>query len=252
VKKHPFFKNVDWDAFLRMSIPPPYVPKVVGIALLQGSVKSHHSDDCCQHSQHSATDISNFDEEFTKLKPVLTLTNSVLHPADQEEFRGFTYVSEWAQENRTKVGFDGLERTRGHGLNQTSHLIFRQLAKAGQRHQRRPQLLLDIVDFLTEGMSFFYTALSWCSGIIRSAVYQETLYEFVCGKCNSRIGKSFEQTWYGALVESEESFLFDYLGDGGEEAAHVVGYIGDGEFAPQRELALQTFADRVELGGNRK
>jgi hypothetical protein len=56
-------------------------------------------------TQHSATDISNFDEEFTKLKPVLTLTNSVLHPADQEEFRGFTYVSEWAQENRAKVRF---------------------------------------------------------------------------------------------------------------------------------------------------
>ena len=113
VKRHPFFKGVDWDAFLRLAVPPPYVPKIV-----------------------TATDISNFDEEFTKLKPVLTLTNSVLHPADQEEFRGFTYVSEWAQENRSRVRTDG---NSALVIPADDHDPFARLSlKAGSRHRHRP------------------------------------------------------------------------------------------------------------------
>ncbi|KAJ1549888.1 Serine/threonine kinase, partial [Cladochytrium tenue] len=51
----------------------------------------------------SATDVSNFDPEFTKEVPVLTPCNTVLSSADQEEFRGFTYLSEWAQVSRSKA-----------------------------------------------------------------------------------------------------------------------------------------------------
>ncbi|KAJ3024977.1 UNVERIFIED_CONTAM: Serine/threonine kinase [Siphonaria sp. JEL0065] len=40
----------------------------------------------------SPTDISNFDEEFTKEAPVLTPINMILSAADQEEFRGFTHI----------------------------------------------------------------------------------------------------------------------------------------------------------------
>ena len=50
--------------------------------------------------QRSATDVTNFDEEFTKEIPVLTPTTSVLSTANQEEFRGFTYISTWAEANR--------------------------------------------------------------------------------------------------------------------------------------------------------
>ncbi|KAI8913115.1 kinase-like domain-containing protein [Powellomyces hirtus] len=80
IKKHAFFKGVDWEAMLKLQLNPPYYPKI-----------------------SSPTDVSNFDEEFTKEEPVLTPCTSVLSAADQEDFRGFTYVSEWAQQARHQV-----------------------------------------------------------------------------------------------------------------------------------------------------
>ncbi|KAI8843596.1 kinase-like domain-containing protein [Chytridium lagenaria] len=67
IKKHPYFKGVNWDDILLKRNPPPFYPSI-----------------------SSPTDVSNFDEEFTKEMPVLTPCNSVLSAADQEEFRGFT------------------------------------------------------------------------------------------------------------------------------------------------------------------
>jgi classical protein kinase C len=29
IKRHPFFRGVDWDAMLQKKIPPPYLPKIV-------------------------------------------------------------------------------------------------------------------------------------------------------------------------------------------------------------------------------
>ncbi|KAJ3284780.1 Serine/threonine kinase [Borealophlyctis nickersoniae] len=80
IKRHPFFKTVDWEAMLQLKLTPPYYPTV-----------------------SSPTDVSNFDEEFTRELPVLTPCNSVLSAADQEEFRGFTYIAEWAQAARAKA-----------------------------------------------------------------------------------------------------------------------------------------------------
>ncbi|KAI8804110.1 kinase-like domain-containing protein [Cladochytrium replicatum] len=80
IKRHPFFKGVDWDAMLKLQIAPPYKPKI-----------------------SSPTDVSCFDEEFTREMPVLTPCHSVLSAADQEEFRGFTYISEWAQQKRQEA-----------------------------------------------------------------------------------------------------------------------------------------------------
>ncbi|KAJ3149573.1 Serine/threonine kinase [Geranomyces variabilis] len=80
IKKHAFFKGMDWDAMLKLQLSPPYFPKIT-----------------------SPTDVSNFDEEFTKEEPVLTPCTSVLSAADQEDFRGFTYVSEWAQTARNET-----------------------------------------------------------------------------------------------------------------------------------------------------
>ncbi|KAJ3196472.1 Serine/threonine kinase [Irineochytrium annulatum] len=69
IKRHPYFKGVNWDEVLALKHPPPFYPTI-----------------------SSPTDVSNFDEEFTKEMPVLTPCNSVLSAADQEEFRGFTYI----------------------------------------------------------------------------------------------------------------------------------------------------------------
>ncbi|KAJ3166445.1 Serine/threonine kinase [Geranomyces variabilis] len=80
IKRHPYFIGVDWKAFMDKRIPPPWVPTI----------------------KH-ATDVSNFDPEFTREKAVLTPINSVLSTADQNEFRDFTYVSEWANAARAGV-----------------------------------------------------------------------------------------------------------------------------------------------------
>lgn len=72
IKRHPFFKGVDWEAIINKRIPPPFLPSI-----------------------SSATDTSNFDEEFTREVPVLTPVHTVLDAADQEEFRGFSYVATW-------------------------------------------------------------------------------------------------------------------------------------------------------------
>jgi hypothetical protein len=53
--------------------------------------------------QTSATDISNFDAEFTRELPILTPCNSILSQVDQEEFRGFTYISDWGYDIRKSI-----------------------------------------------------------------------------------------------------------------------------------------------------
>lgn len=80
IKKHAYFKHVKWDKILNKEVSPPYKPKI-----------------------NSRTDVSNFDEEFTREIPVLTPCNCVLNDADQEEFRNFSYISNWALSQRAQV-----------------------------------------------------------------------------------------------------------------------------------------------------
>ncbi|KAJ3034450.1 Serine/threonine kinase [Rhizophlyctis rosea] len=80
VKAHPYFAGQDWNAYLEKRIPPPFVPTIA-----------------------HAGDVSNFDPEFTRERPVLTPINSVLSAADQREFNDFTFVSEWAKQARVQV-----------------------------------------------------------------------------------------------------------------------------------------------------
>ncbi|KAI9168238.1 Serine/threonine kinase [Blastocladiella emersonii ATCC 22665] len=77
IKRHPFFRGVDWDALLAKRIAPPFVPRITG-----------------------AKDVSNFDEEFTREPPVLTPIHTVLDDAEQLEFAGFSYVADWVNEVR--------------------------------------------------------------------------------------------------------------------------------------------------------
>ncbi|KAI9482516.1 kinase-like domain-containing protein [Zychaea mexicana] len=79
VKAHPFFNGIDWKALLAKRVCPPFLPTIVG-----------------------ALDTSNFDEEFTQETPDITPTNSILSPAEQQEFKGFDYTAEWAA-NSTDV-----------------------------------------------------------------------------------------------------------------------------------------------------
>ncbi|KAH7910855.1 hypothetical protein BJ138DRAFT_1152001 [Hygrophoropsis aurantiaca] len=73
IKRHPFFKDVNFDDVLNKRIPPPYFPTINGTA-----------------------DTSNFDEEFTKEQPTLTPVHGQLSARDQQEFGGFSWVAAWA------------------------------------------------------------------------------------------------------------------------------------------------------------
>ncbi|KDQ62195.1 hypothetical protein JAAARDRAFT_30093 [Jaapia argillacea MUCL 33604] len=73
IKRHAFFKDVNWDDVVNKRIPPPYFPSIAGSA-----------------------DTSNFDEEFTKEEPTLTPVYGQLSARDQAEFNGFSWVATWA------------------------------------------------------------------------------------------------------------------------------------------------------------
>ncbi|KAF8134000.1 hypothetical protein EV363DRAFT_1214730 [Boletus edulis] len=73
IKRHPFFKDVNFDDVFNKRIPPPYFPTINGSA-----------------------DTSNFDKEFTREQPTLTPVHGQLSSRDQQEFAGFSWVAAWA------------------------------------------------------------------------------------------------------------------------------------------------------------
>lgn len=70
VKRHRFFQGIDWEALLAKRVKPPFLPSIKAPA-----------------------DVSNFDEEFTRLKPVLTppQTPFFLTTEQQEFFSDFDF-----------------------------------------------------------------------------------------------------------------------------------------------------------------
>lgn len=71
IMEHQYFLDVNFDDILNMRIPPPYLPEVT--------------------SEH---DYSNFDQEFTSETPRLTPVDTVLTSEMQEQFRGFSHISD--------------------------------------------------------------------------------------------------------------------------------------------------------------
>ncbi|KAI4877419.1 hypothetical protein NFI96_011717, partial [Prochilodus magdalenae] len=72
VKRHRFFQGVDWEALLAKRVKPPFLPTI-----------------------KADGDVSNFDDEFTRLKPVLTppQTPYFLTAEQQEIFADFDFTS---------------------------------------------------------------------------------------------------------------------------------------------------------------
>ncbi|XP_044031480.1 serine/threonine-protein kinase N2 isoform X2 [Siniperca chuatsi] len=70
IKRHKFFQGMDWDALLAKKVKPPFLPVI-----------------------KAPKDVSNFDEEFTRLKPVLTLprTTCILTAEQQDIFADFDF-----------------------------------------------------------------------------------------------------------------------------------------------------------------
>ncbi|XP_051990123.1 serine/threonine-protein kinase N2-like isoform X1 [Xyrauchen texanus] len=74
VKKHLFFRNIDWDGLLAKKVKPPFVPTI-----------------------KDSSDVSNFDDEFTSEDPVLTPPREPrpLNQEEQELFADFDYIADW-------------------------------------------------------------------------------------------------------------------------------------------------------------
>ncbi|XP_005339175.2 serine/threonine-protein kinase N2 isoform X1 [Ictidomys tridecemlineatus] len=74
VKKHPFFRLIDWIALMDKKVKPPFVPTIRG-----------------------REDVSNFDDEFTSEAPILTPPREprILSEEEQEMFRDFDYIADW-------------------------------------------------------------------------------------------------------------------------------------------------------------
>ncbi|KAA0719131.1 Serine/threonine-protein kinase N2 [Triplophysa tibetana] len=74
VKKHLFFRNMDWEGLLAKKVKPPFVPTI-----------------------QSSSDVSNFDDEFTSEAPVLTPPREPRHLNQQEQdlFADFDYIADW-------------------------------------------------------------------------------------------------------------------------------------------------------------
>ncbi|XP_054282176.1 ribosomal protein S6 kinase alpha-5-like isoform X2 [Macrosteles quadrilineatus] len=68
VKRHPFFKDIDWDKLARKEVPAPLVPKIA-----------------------NELDVSNFAEEFTKMTPADS--PAVVPPNYDKIFKGYSYVA---------------------------------------------------------------------------------------------------------------------------------------------------------------
>ncbi|KAF6110718.1 protein kinase N2 [Phyllostomus discolor] len=74
VKKHPFFRLIDWIALMDKKVKPPFVPTIRG-----------------------REDVSNFDDEFTSEAPILTPPREprILSEEEQDMFRDFDYIADW-------------------------------------------------------------------------------------------------------------------------------------------------------------
>jgi len=74
VKKQAFFRNINWEDLLARKIKPPFVPVVKNFE-----------------------DVSNFDEEFTSEKAVLTPPKEPYPLTDEHHalFKDFNYMADW-------------------------------------------------------------------------------------------------------------------------------------------------------------
>lgn len=71
IMSHPYFEDVDFEDVRSLRVQPPYVPELA--------------------NEH---DFSNFDQEFTSETPRLTPVETVLTSEMQEQFRGFSHISD--------------------------------------------------------------------------------------------------------------------------------------------------------------
>ncbi|XP_063074782.1 ribosomal protein S6 kinase beta-2-like [Engraulis encrasicolus] len=88
IKKHPFFRHINWDDLLNKRIEPPYRPTL-----------------------QSDEDVSQFDSRFTRQTPVDSPDDTTMSGSADHAFAGFTYVAPSVLES-LKEGFSFEPRPR--------------------------------------------------------------------------------------------------------------------------------------------
>ncbi|XP_070578198.1 ribosomal protein S6 kinase alpha-5-like [Ptychodera flava] len=91
IKKHPFFKSIDWDDLAARKVPPPFKPRING-----------------------EMDTSNFAEEFTNMIPADSPA-AVPKTADGRLFKGYSYVAPSILFNDNAITRDPLQPDQDTG-----------------------------------------------------------------------------------------------------------------------------------------
>lgn len=99
-------QKLDWIALLEKRMKPPFVPTIVSIRCISEILigllcpaMAAVTNYGVLFFQRSATDVSNFDEEFTNENPVLTPPHEntrTLSQAEQAQFLEFDYIADWS------------------------------------------------------------------------------------------------------------------------------------------------------------
>lgn len=71
IKRHPFFKDIDWDKLLLKQVVPPFIPET-----------------------HGSTDTSNVDSEFTDEMPQETPVMESDLSTNRDVFDNFSFVND--------------------------------------------------------------------------------------------------------------------------------------------------------------
>ncbi|XP_060529508.1 ribosomal protein S6 kinase beta-2-like [Cylas formicarius] len=95
IKRHPFFKNTNWDDVYNKRIEPPYKPYL-----------------------RSEDDVSQFDPKFTRQTPVDSPVDSFLSESVNNIFQGFTYVAPSVLEDLYRPSNSRSPRRSGSSFHQ--------------------------------------------------------------------------------------------------------------------------------------
>ena len=102
IKDHPFFVQMNWEGLVNRQVDSPFKPIIVSstITSLNFTLKKTKFFKL-SFIQKSASDINNFDTDFTNENPKLSkIDNNLVKTIDTTLFKGFSFVNEDFRRNK--------------------------------------------------------------------------------------------------------------------------------------------------------